>query len=258
MNNFNDTNFQNSSQRQLSKANTTGGNHVFTHAADKDRVAINPKDSYRSAYYESIDKNQLDIEVTYDKNKNLINNGIVNYPNGDVFTHAQARDRVPIEPKDLYRSSQYASTPYNQSDLDVDKTPTVAFIAKTADMMLNREFEINNDNRTSKDEAAEVSMIHTPYTPLDKFNKSDLLFKNINEQKPQIDVLNEYIVNIDSADRNFNVYPNPYKLRVLFNAGSDFATTSFDPKTGQRSSGIVDGANPDLKILRYFEELKNN
>jgi hypothetical protein len=252
----NDPNFQNSSQREHSKANTIGGNHIYDHAADRDRVAVNPRDSYRSAYYESTDKNQLDLEVTYDKNKNLIKNGVVNYPNGDVFTHAQARDRVPIDPKDLYRNSQYASTPYNQLDLDVDKVPTTALISKTADMILNREFEINNDNRTSKDEAAEVSMIHTPYTPLDKFNKSDLLFKNINEQKPQIDVLNEYIVNIDSSDRNFNVYPNPYKLRVLFNAGSDFATTTFDPKTGQRSSGIIDGANPDLKILRYFENIK--
>jgi hypothetical protein len=45
-------------------------------------------------------------------------------------------------------------------------------------------------------------------------------------------------------------------MRVLFNAGSDFATTTFDPKTGQRSSGIIDGANPDLKILRYFENIK--
>jgi hypothetical protein len=252
----NDPNFENSSQRTFSKANAIGANHVFDHAQDRDRVGVNPRESYRSAYYESTDKNQLDVEVTYDKNKNLIKNGIVNYPNGDVFTHAQARDRVPIDPKDLYRNSQYASTPYNQLDLDVDKTPTVAFIAKTADQILNREFEINNDNRTSKDEASEVSMIHTPYTPLDKFNKSDVLFKNINEKKPQIDVLNEYIVNIDSSDRNFNVYPNPYKMRVLFNAGSDFATTTFDPKTGQRSSGIIDGANPDLKILRYFENIK--
>ena len=252
----NDPNFQNSSQRDHSQANVTGGNHVFDHSADKDRVAVNPRESYRSAYYQSTDKNQLDLEVTYDKNKNIIKNGVVNYPNGDVFTHAQARDRVPIDPKDLYRNSQYASTPYNQLDLDVDKTPTTALISKTADMMLNREFEINNDNRTSKDEAAEVSMIHTPYTPLDKFNKSDVLFKNINESKPQIDVLNEYIVNIDSADRNFTVFPNPYKMRVLFNAGSDFATTTFDPKTGQRSSGIIDGANPDLKILRYFENIK--
>jgi hypothetical protein len=252
----NDPNFQNSSQREHSQAHMTGGNHVFDHAADRDRVAVNPRESYRSAYYESTDKNQLDLEVTYDKNKNLIKNGVVNYPNGDVFTHAQARDRVPIDPKDLYRNSQYASTPYNQLDLDVDKVPTTAFIAKTADEILNREFEINNDNRTSKDEAAEVSMIQTPYTTLDKFNKSDLLFKNVNEKKPQIDVLNEYIVNIDSADRNYTVFPNPYKMRVLFNAGSDFNTTSFDPKTGQRSSGIIDGANPDLKILRYFENIK--
>jgi hypothetical protein len=252
----NDNNFKNSSQRQFSQANAVGGNHVYDHAADRDRVAVNPRDSYRSAYYESTDKNQLDLEVTYDKNKNLIKNGVVNYPNGDVFTHAQARDRVPIDPKDLYRNSQYASTPYNQLDLDVDKTTTVAFISKTADMMLNREFEINNDNRTSKSEASEVSMIHTPYTPLDQFNKSDVLFKNINEKKPQIDVLNEYIVSIDSSDRNFKVYPNPYTMRVLFNAGSDFATTSFNPLTGQRSSGIIDGANPDLKILRDFENIK--
>ena len=125
-------------------------------------------------------------------------------------------------------------------DIDVDHVPQVARINATSAYILNRDFEVVNNNRTSQGEKDEVTMIHPPYTPLDKFNKSDVVFKNINETKPQVDVLNEYIVNIDSADRNITFFPNPFKMRVLFNAGNDVG---------------VNGS-PDLKILKDFENIK--
>lgn len=117
--------------------------------------------------------------------------------------------------------------------------------------MLNREFDINNDNRTSKDENAEVSMTHRPYTPLDKFDRSDVRFKNINETKPQIDVLNEYIVNIDSADRNTTYYPNQFKLKVLFNSTADASVMK-----DANGNLLKSSANPDLKIEKGFENIK--
>jgi len=230
--------FENVSQRNKNVRNFTGD--VFTHNADRDRVPMNPKNNYRSSHYESTSHNQLDQEIPHNKNKTKINTSTVNYPTGDVFTHNAQRDRVPIDPKNLYRSSDYVSTQYNQLDIDVDNVPAKARIQSTTDMMLNREFEIVNDNITTKEEYNEKSMIHTPYTPLDKFDKPDILFKNVNEKKVQVDVLNEFIVNIDSADRNTTYYPNPFKIRVLFNAGSDL--------------GVSPGA--DLKILRSFENIK--
>jgi hypothetical protein len=219
--------------------NSTGD--VFTHANDRDRVPVNPREGYRSAYYQSTDKNQLDQEVTFDKNRRQILEGQLNYPNGDVFTHGNQRDRVPIDPLNVYRSSDYVSNQYNQLDIDVEHIPQKAMINKTVDNMLHREFDINNDNRTTKEEYNETSMIHTPYTPLDKFGKSDVRFKNINESKPQVDILNEYIFNIDSADRNTTYYPNPFKIRILFNPTDD---------------SNLSGANPDLKIARAFENIK--
>jgi hypothetical protein len=221
------------------RRNRTGD--VFTHANERDRVPINPKETYRGSTYESTPHNQLDQEVTYDKRKDAINRGEINYPTGDTFVHAQQRDRVPINPKDLYRGSDYVSNPYSSQDLDVDKIPRNAMVNKTVDYMQNREFDINNDNRTSKDERDEITTIHTPYTSLDKFDKPNVVFKNINMEKPQVDVLNEYIVYIDTSDRNAQYYPNPFKVKVLFNPGSE--------------SG-VSAPNPDLKIARSFENIK--
>jgi len=236
---------------QLGKQSSTGD--VFTHnsLSNRDRVPIDPKNLYRSADYESTPFNSLDQEVTYDKRKNLINSGELQYPTGTVFTHNAQRDRVPIDPTNLYRSADYASTPYNTLDMDVEHVPRVAQVNTTADYMLNREFDIVNDNKTSKDENAEVSMIHTPYTPLDKFDRSDVRFKNINEKKPQVDVLNEYIVNIDSADRNVTFYPNQFSIRILFNPTADAAVMK-----DANGNLLQSAANPDLKIEKGFENIK--
>jgi len=167
-------------EQQKSEVRQSTGD-VFTHndLSQRDRVPIDPKNTYRSSnYYESTPYNALDQEVTYDKRKELINKGELNYPTGTVFTHNAQRDRVPIDPRSVYRSADYASTPYNTLDIDVDHVPRVSQVNTTADYILNREFDINNDNRTSKDENAEVSMIHTPYTQLDKFDRADVRFKN--------------------------------------------------------------------------------
>jgi len=231
--------FQNSSQRNSFNPRQPTGD-VFAHNNQRDRIPINPKENYRGSDFQSTPYNQLDTEVNYDKRKDLVNNGETNYPSGTVFSHNAQRDRVPIDPLNVYRSSDYQSTPYNQLDIDVDHVPQVARVNATSAYILNREFEVVNDNRTSQGEKDEVTMIHPPYTPLDKFNKSDVVFKNINETKPQVDVLNEYIVNIDSADRNITFFPNPFKMRVLFNAGNDV--------------GI--NGSPDLKILKDFENIK--
>ena len=241
-----------SSEQKSEPRQSTGD--VFTHndLSQRDRVPIDPKNTYRSSnYYESTPYNALDQEVTYDKRKELINKGEINYPTGTVFTHNAQRDRVPIDARSFYRSADYASNPYNTLDIDVDHVPRVSQVNTTADYMLNREFDINNDNRTSKDENAETSIIHRPYTPLDKFDQSDVRFKNINEKKPQVDVLNEYIVNIDSSDRNTTYYPNQFKIRVLFNSAADASVLKDADGNLLKSS-----ANPDLKIEKGFENIK--
>jgi len=223
---------------------------VFTHNSERDRVPINSKDLYKGSTYEATPYNDLDQEVTYDKRKEAINKGEINFPTGTVFTHGQQRDRVPIVPTQVYRNSDYKSNEYNQLDMDVDRIPRKAMIDKTVDYMLNREFDVVNDNVTSKDERNEKTIIHAPYTPLDEFGQSDVVFKNINEKKPQVDVLNEFIVNIDSADRNPQYYPNQFSLRVLFNAGDPGYITDTDGKK-KAASGTA-----DLKILRSFENIK--
>jgi len=231
--------FQNSSQRNSFNSRPSTGD-VFMHNNQRDRVPINPKENYRGSDFQSNSYNQLDTEATYNTRKDLVNNGEINYHTGAVFSHNAQRDRVPIDPLNVYRSSDYQSTPFNQLDIDVDHVPRVAQVNATSAYILNREFEVVNDNKTTRDEKDEVTMIHPPYTPLDKFNKSNVIFKNVNESKPQVDVLNEYIINIDSADRNITYYPNPFKMRVLFNAGSNFGAS----------------ANADLKILKDFENIK--
>ena len=244
--------FENAYQRKSTNVREVEGSPEetpFDHASTRDRVPMIPRDSYRSSYYQSIDKNQLDEEVTYDKHRRQVDSGQVNFPNGDVFTHGNARDRVPIDPVNVYRSSDYASTPYNQLDTDVDNVPKKAAINKTSDAILNREFDINNNNITSLGEENEDTMIHTPYTPLDKFNKPDVLFKNINEKKPQVDVLNEFIVNIDSSNRNITFYPNPFRLRVMFNPADPGYTTVNGAK-------VANSAAADLTIPRAFENIK--
>jgi hypothetical protein len=245
--------FENAYQRESTNIREIEGSNnetPFDHASTRDRVPMIPRDSYRSSYYQSIDKNQLDEEVTYDKNRRQVDSGQVNFPNGDVFTHGNARDRVPIDPVNVYRSSDYASTPYNRLDTDVDHVPQRAMINKTSDAILNREFDINNNNITSLGEENEDTMIHTPYTTLDKFNKPDVLFKNINESKPQVDVLNEFIVNIDSSNRNVTFYPNPFKLRVMFNPAYAGYTTDAN------GNKVANSVAADLTIPKAFENIK--
>jgi len=245
--------FENAYQRESTNIREIEGSNnetPFDHASTRDRVPMIPRDSYRSSYYQSIDKNQLDEEVTYDKNRRQVDSGQVNFPNGDVFTHGNARDRVPIDPVNVYRSSDYASTPYNRLDTDVDHVPQRAMINKTSDAILNREFDINNNNITSFGEENEDTMIHTPYTTLDKFNKPDVLFKNINESKPQVDVLNEFIVNIDSSNRNVTFYPNPFKLRVMFNPAYAGYTTDAN------GNKVANSVAADLTIPKAFENIK--
>jgi hypothetical protein len=232
-----DSNFKNPNDpKQINKTSRNPTGDVFTHNKERDRVPINPKNLYRGSEYESTPYNALDEEVTYDRRKKAINAGQINYPTGDVFTHNAQKDRVPIDPTVLYRNSDYESNPYAPTDLQVDTIPRTAKVSGTADYMLNREFDIVDNNQTSKDEQSEKTMIHTPYTTLDKFDKPAVVFKNINMEKPQIDVLNEFIINLDTSDRNTEYYPNPFKLRVLFNPGND--------------------TNADLKIPRAFENIK--
>jgi hypothetical protein len=71
-----------------------------------------------------------------------------------------------------------------------------------------------NDN-TIKSTNEFTSQIVQPYIDWDKHEKPELYYNNlIKEGKTEI--MNEYIVNIDSIDRDINRYPNPFNYKVYF------------------------------------------
>lgn len=61
--------------------------------------------------------------------------------------------------------------------------------------------------------------------PIDYKNKNNLLHNNVNEMVLTENIM-EYRINIDSYDRNTELYPNPFNFIVRFNNGevSDYGT----------------------------------
>ena len=56
----------------------------------------------------------------------------------------------------------------------------------------------------------------TPYLNNNEFAKPKLIYNNISD-KVSIDVLVEYVIIIESIDRDIEKYPNPFRYKVQFN-----------------------------------------
>jgi hypothetical protein len=58
--------------------------------------------------------------------------------------------------------------------------------------------------------------ISTPYLNNNEFNKPKLIYNNISD-KLSVDILVEYVIMIESIDRDIEKYPNPFKYKIYFN-----------------------------------------
>ena len=58
--------------------------------------------------------------------------------------------------------------------------------------------------------------IRTPYLNNNEFNKPNLIYNNISD-KISVDILVEYVIMIESIDRDIEKFPNPFKYRIYFN-----------------------------------------
>jgi hypothetical protein len=58
--------------------------------------------------------------------------------------------------------------------------------------------------------------ISAPYLNNNEFNKPNLIYNNISD-KLSVDILVEYVIMIESIDRDIEKYPNPFKYKIYFN-----------------------------------------
>jgi hypothetical protein len=58
--------------------------------------------------------------------------------------------------------------------------------------------------------------ISAPYLNNNEFNKPNLIYNNISD-KISVDILVEYVIMIESIDRDIEKYPNPFKYKIYFN-----------------------------------------
>ena len=58
--------------------------------------------------------------------------------------------------------------------------------------------------------------IRTPYLNNNEFNKPNLIYNNISD-KISVDILVEYVIMIESIDRDIEKFHNPFKYKIYFN-----------------------------------------
>ena len=79
----------------------------------------------------------------------------------------------------------------------------------TCDNNLNNISSYNNfDNNNYS--------IRTPYLNNNEFNKPNLIYNNISD-KISVDILVEYVIMIESIDRDIEKFSNPFKYKIYFN-----------------------------------------
>lgn len=78
----------------------------------------------------------------------------------------------------------------------------------------------------------------------DHQNHNELIHNNVEEDIVN-EVLNEYIIHIDGADRDRTIYPNPFRYTVIFGGTG---TTYVD--------GQIIGGNPNPRIERNYRNIK--
>jgi hypothetical protein len=61
-----------------------------------------------------------------------------------------------------------------------------------------------------------TNRISAPYLNNNEFNKPKLIYNNISD-KISVDILVEYVIIIESIDRDIEKYPNPFKYKIYFN-----------------------------------------
>jgi hypothetical protein len=74
----------------------------------------------------------------------------------------------------------------------------------------------NNNIVSSYNNYDNTNRISTPYLNNNEFNKPNLIYNNISD-KISVDILVEYVIMIESIDRDIEKYPNPFKYKIYFN-----------------------------------------
>ena len=86
-------------------------------------------------------------------------------------------------------------------------------------------------------------------------NPNNLEHNNVNDNV-FVENLFDYTLHIDSADRDVNIYPIPYKFTVSLGGAGTSTEKTFDPKTGSFKTTSYTGV-PDPRIDRNFINVKN-
>lgn len=102
---------------------------------------------------------------------------------------------------------------------------------------------------------------NTAYTPnttiLDKQdykNKKEILHNNLNDNL-LLENITHYTVHINSSDRNYTNYPNPFNFTVIY-GGMGKTIDKYFKSDGTLVTTIYDG-QPDPKISRKFKNVKS-
>jgi hypothetical protein len=61
-----------------------------------------------------------------------------------------------------------------------------------------------------------TNRISVPYLNNNEFNKPNLIYNNVSD-KISVDILVEYVIMIESIDRDIEKFPNPFKYKIYFN-----------------------------------------
>jgi hypothetical protein len=103
-----------------------------------------------------------------------------------------------------FNSNSNSNLNSNLNYLNIDNN----FISTCDNNINNIVSSYNNFDNTNR--------ISTPYLNNNEFNKPNLIYNNISD-KISVDILVEYVIMIESIDRDIEKYPNPFKYKIYFN-----------------------------------------
>jgi len=118
-----------------------------------------------------------------------------------------------LTPKPLYTETPNQST--NPLSFQTQDVQNINQFRYNSDLILSKNI-INNNNVSYPKNVGEYGL----YLDRKEFQLNMPLYPNIAESVVSENV-NEYVVIIDSSDRNLELYPNPFKLKAFFSQSDD-------------------------------------
>jgi len=218
-NNFNpisniNSNIQNNEIESMNKINDTTTSNYFNHFISKPNIINNNYDLNNNL--ELLDETDSLIDKL--KNNLISANSdtikLINNPNINYFDHNQNK---------IYQNKIYQKDENKNYQIDEN-------------LNKNENKNYQKDENLNKNEI-NSSQIVQPYIDWDKHEKPNLYYNNL-VKDGKTEIMTEYIVNIDSIDRDIETYKNPFNYKVYF-------------KSYQNQQGAV--INRNFKNIKYID-----